>query len=217
MEISISLDPASGKDIREYIKFLNTVDNITLHADVMDGKFVSRTSLPLDEFSYLVKNTNYKIDVHLMVANPKVQINPMLAKVVWGNIRSMSFHVEACPVDEAIQLVEKIKMMGIQGGVVIDLDTSVDSVDKRIFAICDVVTIMSVKCGQSGQSFNEIAIDKVRQIKTKFPKIRIIVDGGINADNIKHIRKAGVNTAVVGNAVYSNSDRTATITLLQKA
>ena len=191
------------------------MDGIAFHADVMDGKFVERVSMPFDEYIHLVKRGAHHIDLHLMIENPTKNLPKYLAKAVYGNLRSLSFHVETCQTDEAIELIEKVKLEGIQGGIVIDLPTPIQNVDPRLFAISDVVTIMSVKCGASGQTFNQPALDKVRHIRTKYPKIRVVMDGGISPSNIKDVKKAGVHTAVVASAVYSSDDRFQTIKSLQ--
>jgi len=84
----------------------------------------------------------------------------------------------------------------------IDIDETVDS---HNFTDPDLnsVVVMSVKCGASGQAFNPSALEKVKQIKKKYPNLRIIVDGGINVKNIASVRDAGASVAVVGNFLYS--------------
>ncbi|MCL2756131.1 MAG: hypothetical protein FWE45_03740 [Firmicutes bacterium] len=207
MEISVSLDPASGKDFKEYVQFLNGVDNIAIHCDVMDGCFVPRKSIPMSEYEYLCKKTKHPIDVHLMIENPVRDIGNFLAGNCRGNIRSICFHAEATFPFEAIKLVEKIRMSGIRGGIAIDLPTKIESIDSNLLFMCDDITVMSVKAGASGQSFNKDALKKVKTLKKLYPDKRIILDGGINIDNIKEVKKSGVDTAAMASAVYSAQDR----------
>ena len=72
---------------------------------------------------------------------------------------------------------------------------------------CDTITVMSVKAGLSGQPFNPNALLKVSEIKKAKPNVRVIMDGGINDGNVVLVRLAGVDTAVVGNAIYTAGER----------
>ena len=212
MEISVSLDPSSGKDLQDYLGFLNQIRDITIHLDVMDGVFVSRKSIKLDEFDFVVKNSSHKIDAHLMIEKPHENINRYLAKAVWGSLRSISFHAEALDSKEAVSLLNKIRVMGIWAGIVVDLPTRIQDIDKQLFENSDVITIMTVKCGKSGQSINLDELGKrVEFIAKSFPGKKIIVDGGVNLDNIEHVKTSGADIAVVGNAIYSAPNRKSTI------
>ena len=205
MTLSISLDPVSGnfEEFKEYLAWLEGVEGVTLHCDVMDGDFVSRKAMSDEMYNHLVKNTNKKIDVHLMLSGPNKKINPYIAKAVWGSIQSVSFHVEALSEEMSLTLLGKIKTMGIGSGVVIDLDTDVKTVSAKILKACDVITIMSVKAGASGQTCDPKTFDKLKYLKKKFPNTRLIVDGGINVETLPLAKNAGADTFVVGGAVHS--------------
>jgi len=207
MEISVSLDPSSGKDFKEYVNYLNGINGISIHCDVMDGIFVPRVAIPMEEYTHLMKNTVHDVDVHLMIDKPNGNLEQFLAKVVLGKIRSVCFHIEATDVDGALKLLQKIKLSATEAGIAIDQDTNPDQIDERIYTLCDVVTIMSIKCGASGRPFNPEALDKVRYIRAKYPNIRIIIDGGINESNAQQVKEAGVQTAVMGSAIYNAEDR----------
>ena len=218
MNISISLDPSSNKDLEQYVKFLNSINGIMLHLDVMDGAFVKRISMHKDEYDFTITNTDHMADVHLMIENPQDKINPFIAKAIWGRIKSVSFHIEATPsTDIAVALLKKVRTMKVQAGIVIDLPTMIESVPEQVFTMTDVVTVMSVNCGESGRPFDESALKKVRSIKAKYPHIRIILDGGIKPEHIEAVKKAGVDTAVFGSYIYKATDRAEAISALQKA
>ena len=216
--IAISLDPSIGIDMMDYLEELNGFDNIMVHLDIMDGKFVAREAVTIDEYTHVVQNSRHKIDVHLMVAKPSEVVNIYLAKAIWGSINSLSFHVEPFEkeADAAVSILKKIKVMGIQAGVVVDLNTRVEDVQQELLKNSDVITIMSVKCGASGQSFNPSALQKIIWIRKNHPHLRIIVDGGINARNINTVMEAGADTAVVGSALYSAGDRAGELLVFSK-
>ena len=219
MEISVSLDPAAGNDLEKYVEFLDTVDDISLHLDIMDGQFVARKSTTKDEADFTIKNTRHKIDIHYMINDIALHLNPYLAKAVWGSIRSISFHIETFTADETpdiLTLFKKIRIMGVEAGIAIDLDTNLKDMPKEVLDACDVATIMSVKAGASGQAFNATALDKVKTLRKTYPNLRIIIDGGINAENITQVKRAGATTAVVGSAIFNAPDRIQEIRTLQK-
>ena len=259
VELSISLDPAGGgsdEQLFEYFEWVRGLagadlpdvlnvsksgrilyganKNISIHLDVMDGDFVPRSSVTMEQYGHIVKNTGKQIiDVHLMVSNPEKVINQYLAKAVWGGIRSISFHVEAVSPEVGVVVLQKIKSLGIEGGIVVDLDTEISSVSREMLDLADVVTVMTVKCGMSGQSFNEGVLEKVRKIRETYQsksavvsgvgrvvsRKRIIVDGGVNLSNAESVVAAGADCVVVGGGVYfagkTKKDRKAAVVALR--
>ena len=215
-KISISLDPSVDNDLESYLEFLNTQPDISIHLDVMDGDFVPRKSVSAQQYAHIVQNSRHKIDVHLMISNPHLKINPYIAKALWGTIRSLSFHPEGMTESEILALMKKIRLMGLRAGIVIDLPVAIDALPSSILDDADMFTVMSVKAGASGQKFQHRALDKVKRLKKLYPNTPIIIDGGINPDNATAAKDAGTTTLVVGNAVYSAGNRTTTIKALQK-
>ena len=219
--ISPSLDPACGNNppqkLIDYLNLLNGVEDLTIHLDIMDGQFVPRTSVTPEQYKHVIQNSAHKIDVHLMIdlANPKV-LNPYIAKTLWGSIRSISIHPEAAnDTDDVLTMLNKIRLMGVAAGIVIDLPIELTDIDPAILNSADLFTVMSVKAGASGQTFNPSALEKVKTLRANFPQKQIIVDGGINPDNSTQVTTAGASTLVMGNAIYSNPNPAATLKALK--
>lgn len=221
MEISVSLDPSVNKDLENYVNHMNGVllsineGRLSYHVDVMDGKLVERAAVTLPEYNFITSTARVPMDVHLMINKPHERIEDYSSaphlKYDKG-VRSITFHVEALPKVEAKKLLVKIQKSGFKGGVAIDLDTQVTASGiQELIEKSDVVVIMSVKAGKSGQVFNIGGLRKVQQVKKLNPGIRVILDGGVNGDNIEMIKKAGVDTVVVGNYVYSAADKKAAL------
>ena len=107
------------------------------------------------------------------------------------------------PIDVHFMATEDIPIIGEprsvtrHPGTAIDIDAPIPKLDG-----VDVVTVMCVKAGKSGQKFNEKVLPKIEKLRKKYPTIRIIADGGINAENIARVRSAGANTLVVGSFIY---------------
>jgi ribulose-phosphate 3-epimerase len=65
---------------------------------------------------------------------------------------------------------------------------------------------MSVDAGFGGQSFNEVALDKLRQVRQMAPNVLLEIDGGVNADTIARCAEAGAQLFVVGSAIFRQPD-----------
>jgi len=227
MEISISLDPSVNKNLEEYLPYMNGVllsineGRLSYHVDVMDGKLVERAAINPTEYEFITKTAMLPTDVHLMINKPQDRIEEFLsaphAKFNKG-VRSITFHVEALPKFEAMKLLKRIKNAGFKCGVAIDLDTYVEQDGTSdLIAKSDVVLLMSVKAGKSGQMFSMGGLKKAAHIRRINPAVRIVLDGGINRDNIAMIKKAGVDTVAIGNYIYSAEDRKAAVMNLVRA
>jgi ribulose-phosphate 3-epimerase len=214
MEISLSLDPSLPNDLKGYLAEVNNFRDVAVHCDVMDGVFVERSAVDSDDFKYIVKNATQPVDVHLMV----LDIRAWLLNFPWINgvcVRSLTFHVETQDQADTLVYLWQVKAKGIQCGVVIDLDTPSKPYKAAIEA-SDCVVIMSVKAGASGQTFNEKALCKVAEIRAINKAVRIILDGGVNAENIGSVQRAGVDTVVIGSALYKAKNRTKELEKIKK-
>jgi len=192
MEISASLNPAAvAGNIREYVMWLNKfvgTHNLSVHVDVMRRPFVDNDSLTLSEFTWIMGNCKLPMDVHLMIESKDVTQFIVAGK----SARSITTHIE-------------IGNVGTKG-LAIDLPTIMSPKRLDELRSANVVTIMSVKAGASGQTPNmKKAIDRVKKIKTSTN--RIIIDGGVNPDSIQSLKRVGVQTAVVGAALYNAPNR----------
>lgn len=214
MEISISLDPAiAANELEKYLEELNALKNISIHCDMMRPDYVERYAVDPHQYEYIMHNTEHPIDVHIMSTDPYDTLAytrmfpPMFTEAHKSKFnlvsstsspRSICVHVETGNAFEQDILAE---------GLAIDLQTPIESIDKELLSKCKTITIMSVKAGKSGQSFNPAALEKVKQVKFINPNAQIIMDGGINDKNIASIKKAGVNVAVVGSYMFEAKDR----------
>jgi ribulose-phosphate 3-epimerase len=217
MEISISLDPSVNKNLEEYLPHMNGVllsineGRLSFHVDVMDGELVKRAAINPTEYEFITKTAMLPVDVHLMINKPQDRIEEFLKAPHFKfnkGVRSITFHVEAIPKFEALKLLKRIKNAGFKCGVAIDLDTYVEQDGTSdLIAKSDVVLLMSVKAGKSGQMFSMGGLKKAAHIRRINPAVRIVLDGGINESNVEMIKKAGVSTVAIGNYIYSAEDK----------
>ena len=113
---------------------------------------------------------------------------------------------------------QAIRAQGVKAGVVLNPGTPAEAV-ADVLDLADMVLVMTVNPGFSGQSFIASQVEKIRRIKAMIGdrSIEIEVDGGINADNVKTVTEAGANVVVAGNAVFSGDDYAAAIGALRDA
>jgi ribulose-phosphate 3-epimerase len=154
------------------------------------------------------------IDVHLMV-KPVDRIVPDFAK---AGASLISFHPEAS--DHIDRTLGLIRDSGCKAGLVFNPATPLDYLDFVLDKI-DLILIMSVNPGFGGQSFIPAALEKLRRAREIIDHsgraIRLEIDGGVKADNIADIAKAGADTFVSGSAIFGQKDYKATIAAMRKA
>lgn len=167
------------------IKSLDKIGIDYLHVDVMDGKFVSQKGLTIKEVIDLSKYTTKKLDIHLMVKNPVKYIEEFSLL----NIEYITFHYEA--VKNHIEIINLIKNYGIKVGIAIKPSTSVNDIGS-LLELVDLVLVMSVEPGKSGQKFIESVVYKMDVLKRlkdeKNYKYIINVDGGINEETFEKVK-----------------------------
>jgi ribulose-phosphate 3-epimerase len=184
-----------------------------IHFDVMDNHYVPNLTIgPMVCEALRKHGITAPIDVHLMV-KPVDRIVPDFAQAgaTW-----ITFHPEASEhVDRTIELIRE---HGCKPGLVFNPATPLDWLDHTIQKI-DMVLIMSVNPGFGGQKFIPTALDKLRlareRIRASGREIRLEIDGGVKADNIEAIARAGADTFVAGSAIFGSKDYAATIAAMR--
>ena len=180
-----------------------------VHFDVMDNHYVPNLTFgPIVCRALRDFGVAAPIDVHLMV-EPVDALVPMFAT---AGATYITFHPEASDhVDRTLQL---IRDQGCRAGLVFNPATPL-GLAEHVMEKLDMILIMSVNPGFGGQTFIPRALDKLRGARALIEKsghsIRLEVDGGVNAGNIRSIAEAGADTFVAGSAIFSSSSYTETI------
>ena len=172
-----------------------------IHVDVMDGHFVPTITVGPLFVEACKRATKLPLDVHLMISNPD-QYLEVFAKAGANN---MTVHVETCP--NLAQTIEKIKSLGCKAGITLNPSTPASALDEAL-PLADLVLVMSVNPGYSGQSYMPEMIGKVEEVRNKLNALRsqawLEVDGGINVETLPLMRKAGANVFVTGSAAFKH-------------
>lgn len=174
-----------------------------LHVDVMDGHFVPTITIGPLFTEACKRTTKLPLDVHLMIENPEAHVESF-AKAGATNI---TVHVEACA--GAGKVIAQIKSLGCKAGITLRPATPVLMIEP-ILKDVDLVLVMSVNPGYSGQSFMPEMVDRVREVRAKLdevnPSAHVEVDGGISVKTLPLMRNAGANAFVTGNAAFKHPD-----------
>ena len=211
MIVSPSILSADFGYLAKDVEIIDKSEAGYVHVDVMDGVFVPNISFAFPIMKAVKALTNKPMDVHLMIVEPQKFIKEV--KNCGGDI--MTVHYEACT--HLHRVIQQIKAEGMKAGVAITPATPVGLLSEVINDL-DVVCVMSVNPGFSGQKFIGNAVNKVRELKAlierKGSHALIEVDGGINAETGKLVAEAGADIVVAGNYVFSNSNPESAIATL---
>jgi ribulose-phosphate 3-epimerase len=184
-----------------------------VHFDVMDNHYVPNLTIGPQVCAALRKyGVTAPIDVHLMV-RPVDRIVPDFAR---AGATYMSFHPEASEhVDRTIELIRE---QGCRPGLAFNPATPLDWLDYTLEKI-DLVLLMSVNPGFGGQQFIPSVLPKIAEVRRRVlatgREIRVEVDGGIKAEVIAAVARAGADTFVAGSAIFGSADYGATIRALR--
>lgn len=187
-----------------------------LHMDVMDGHFVPNLSFGPPVINSLHKaQSKAFLDCHLMVTKPMTWVEPM-AK---AGCSLFTFHIESdMPEGGPMELIETIKNAGMKVGVSLKPGTPADAIyeyaDKGLF---DLILVMTVEPGFSGQSFKPEMMPKVETLRKKYPRVNIQVDGGLSPKTVDQASKAGANVIVAASAIFGSDDKGGVIKSLRES
>lgn len=181
-----------------------------LHLDIMDGHFVPNISFGPHVTKAVRATTTCYLDCHLMISDPVKYAEPL----VKAGANSCTFHIEA--VDDPVATAKAIGKLGCHVGVTLRPATSVETI-WPVLEFVDLVLVMSVVPGFSGQKFMPEVLPKAEQVKKRLrANQRLEMDGGIHPGTIASARDAGVDWFVVASAIFDQPDRAAAIAELRR-
>ena len=191
-----------------------------IHFDVMDNHYVPNLTFgpmicqALKPHARTAAGVAVPIDVHLMVS----PVDALAAAFADAGADLVSFHPDAST--HVHRSIQALTAKGVKAGLVFNPAEPLDVLDWVIEDI-DLVLIMSVNPGFGGQSFIDSALRKIEDVRQRIDAcgkdIRLEVDGGIKADNIRRVADAGADTFVAGSAIFGKPDYKAVIDQMRSA
>ncbi len=207
MIITASILSADLSHLQDEVDGVSSADWIQV--DVMDGHFVPNLSFGAPVMRCV--KTTLPLDIHLMVSNPADR----LQEFVDLKPKNITFHAEAVTTTpERTALIDRIHAAGMMAGIALNPDTPLSTIDD-VFEAIDLLLVMSVHPGFSGQSFIPAVLEKVREARKKRPDLMIQMDGGINTNTASLAKEAGANNLVAASAIFGAQNRSEAILQLR--
>jgi ribulose-phosphate 3-epimerase len=211
--IAPSILSADFGHLAEEIRMCEEGGADVIHLDVMDGRFVPNITFGEKVIRVARKATSLPLDVHMMIVEPEKYIESFADAGATG----MTIHVEAAP--HLQRQLARIRELGCLAGAAVNPGTSLDGI-REVALDLDLLLVMTVNPGFGGQDFIPASLDKIararRILDDRKSSALLEVDGGISRDTIADVWRAGADTFVAGNAIFSAGNPKAEIEQLRR-
>ena len=202
VKIAPSILSADFSKLGDEIKAVEDAGADWIHVDVMDGHFVPNITIGPGVIKKLRKYTSLPFDVHLMIS----PVHNFIKNFADAGADIITIHPEAT--SDLVSSIKKIKSYNKKAGVSLNPETSLDKV-MPVLNLIDLVLVMSVNPGFGGQEFIKEVLEKIKilrkEIDSKKLKTQIEIDGGINFENAKMAKEAGVDILVSGTTIFEEN------------
>jgi ribulose-phosphate 3-epimerase len=214
IKIAPSILSADFSCLRDEIQAVEAGAADWLHVDVMDGHFVPNITIGPVVVEWVRKVTTIPVDVHLMITDPaKYAPEFIKAGADW-----VSIHPDTCANPNAT--LAKIRELGAKASVAVNPDVPLSKVES-CFSDIDMILMMTVFPGFGGQTFIPDVLPKIEEARKLIDqrKLNVIIeaDGGIKADNIARVVRAGAEVIVSGSGIFKTPNYAETIRRMRKA
>ncbi|HEY7586528.1 MAG TPA: ribulose-phosphate 3-epimerase [Candidatus Deferrimicrobiaceae bacterium] len=211
--IAPSLLSADFGRLAEEVRAVEKAGADLLHVDVMDGRFVPNITIGPPVVAAIKRCATLPLDVHLMIVEPEKYIEDFAA----AGADVITVHAEATP--HLQRAVARIRELRKKAGVALNPSTSMSAVE-WVLSDVDMVLLMTVNPGFGGQAFIPAMTGKIELLRSQLARtglpVDIQVDGGIKADNVAEVVRAGANVIVSGSGIFGTKDYAKTIAQMRQ-
>ena len=172
------------KDLTKFEEDLATVEGFAkrVQMDIVDGKFIPIETVMPEVLLNI--ETDMEVEAHLMVEEPTEWIDRCVAAGimgVYGQVEKMS---------DKLDFITKAEGAGLRTGLAFGLETPLTGLEDWVNLV-DCILLMSHKIGYQGLDFDDKVLEKIKKVREMSLTVTILVDGGLNEENIKKCLKAG--------------------------
>ena len=199
IKIAPSILAADPLNLERDVKAAEKAGCDWIHVDIMDAHFVPNLAYSADTVGRLRKTTDLPLDVHLMMDNPEVMIDPFLD----AGATCITIHAEIGV--KAPGLLDRIRRRGRMAGIALKPGSPLEMITGWLDQT-DLVLMMTVEPGFGGQKLDERVIGKIRSLKELGYRGEIEADGGITEANLGILAENGLTVAVMGTALFRNEN-----------
>jgi ribulose-phosphate 3-epimerase len=205
-KLSASILSADFGRLAEQVRLAELAGVDWIHVDVMDGHFVPTIPIGPAVTEAVRRATKLPLDVHLMIENPERYVKDFVdAGADW-----LGIHVEATVHLE--RLIQQIKELGAKATVTLNPATPLDHLE-YVLSEVDMVLLMTVNPGFSGQNFIPAVLPKIRRLRELIDQqelpVLIEVDGGVSTKTVGAIAAAGADVLVSGSGIFGGEGEVA--------
>ncbi|KRT74131.1 MAG: ribulose-5-phosphate 3-epimerase, ribulose-phosphate 3-epimerase [Deltaproteobacteria bacterium CSP1-8] len=211
--IAPSLLSADFGRLAEEIAAVEKAGADLLHLDIMDGRFVPNITIGPPVVAAVKKYAKLPLDVHLMIVEPEKYLEAFAD----AGADVITVHAEATP--HLQRAVARVRELGKKAGVSLNPSTSLSAVE-WVLTDVDLVLLMTVNPGFGGQAYLPAMNGKIELLRSQLTRaglsVDIEVDGGIKADNVSVVVRAGANVIVSGSGIFGTKEYGKTISEMRK-
>jgi ribulose-phosphate 3-epimerase len=211
--IAPSLLSADFGRLSEEVSAVEEAGADLIHLDVMDGRFVPNITIGPPVVAAIKRCAKLPLDVHLMIVEPEKYLEAFAD----AGADVITVHAEATP--HLQRAVARVREMGKKAGVSLNPSTSLSAIE-WVLTDVDMVLLMTVNPGFGGQGYIPSMTGKIELLRSQLTRtgllVDIEVDGGIKADNIAEVVKAGANVIVSGSGIFGTKDYGKTISEMRR-
>lgn len=201
MLIAPSILAADFTRLGDEVRKVETAGADWIHCDIMDGHFVDNISFGPAVVGFVRKQTKLPLDVHLMIEHA----DHYIPRFVDAGADSITVHVEPEAKHDVAETLEQIRDAKCRVGLTLNPDTEFNLVEPFLDRV-DMLLVMTVHPGFGGQSFRAEQMAKLKRAKSLNNKIKLEVDGGINAETARVSIENGANVLVAGTSIFKAND-----------
>lgn len=214
MKIAPSILSADFSRLHDEIQAVEAAGADWLHVDVMDGHFVPNITIGPVVVEWIRKGTRLPLDVHLMITDP----DHYAPEFIKAGADWVSVHPDTCR--EPKTSLKKIRELGAKASIAVNPDVPLERVEAYLSEI-DMILLMTVFPGFAGQAFIEDVLPKITKARNLISerKLPVLVeaDGGIKAENIDRVVRAGAEVIVSGSGIFKTPNYAETIRKMRRA